>query len=80
MFNLIKRLFSRRKEDQKGSDQQAESTVAQENRTLIDTFEGKKPEKNAPKPEEPRKEKICANCRAPNDVFVDKCWLCKKNV
>lgn len=30
--------------------------------------------------EDPRPQKVCTNCGAPNDKFVSKCWLCKSTV
>jgi len=78
MFGWLKKAFSRKKKE--------EQPVKQETVELPPVKEAKEPaapsqiapKKNPGDPDRP--EKICQKCGAPNDVFVDICWMCKEKV
>jgi len=75
MFNFfakLRKLFSRKKEE-KPHEQIAPQEVPAETEEPVKAEE-KKPQ------EVTRKEKICEHCGAPNDDFVRKCCLCKRDV
>lgn len=71
-FSRIKGIFSRKKKTE-------ESSPAPEQ--VPEPIEQKVEEKKEEQPKENlRKEKLCEHCGAPNDDFVKKCWLCKRDI
>ncbi len=83
MFNFIRKLFSRKKND-KNNAEHVQEIVQQLQEpaqpVIAEPVQEKVQEIKPAQPDPDRKEKICQNCGAPNDTFVDKCWLCKKGI
>ena len=72
-FARLKKWFSRKKEEVPQEVVQEAPVAANEEPQPV------KEEKKEPY-EGMHKEKICEHCGAPNDDFVRKCWLCKRDV
>lgn len=73
----VKKLFSRKKSASEEAVTEQPSEVKEPQQEIVQ--ETVKEEAKAPREPE-RKQKTCPNCRAPNDVFVHKCWLCKNDI
>jgi hypothetical protein len=74
MFAWLKNLFSKK---QKPQQTPVAAPVAE---PLTAPVAEPVKEKMEPRPEEIHREKNCPHCSAPNDAFVSKCWLCKKDI
>jgi len=91
MFEWLKKIF-RKKEDKPAEEpvkateqdiQQAMKEVPE--REIEEDGPAQRMEKMAAREKElstdpHRPEKICAKCGAPNDKFVNVCWMCKERV
>lgn len=73
----IKKLFTRKKE---GAQEEAAEVKEPENQQHKGLQEAEIKEEAKALGEPERKQKTCPNCKAPNDVFVHKCWLCKNDI
>jgi hypothetical protein len=84
MFGFLKRF--RKKKEQHPEPKQEVALPAEpvQEREVEDTDKGKIERMAAREKElsgDPnRPEKMCPKCGAPNDTFVDICWMCKEKI
>ena len=86
-FERIKKLFSRKKEGNMAASKETqfaeikEPEIKQEILDEMKDIHQKEPENHDKPPKQPeRRQKTCPHCNSPNDTFVHKCWLCKKDI
>ena len=75
MFGWLSKIFRKKQEKIEEVKQASEAQIQEAMKEVPE----REIEEERPKTLE-RKEKMCPKCGAPNDVFVNICWLCKENV
>jgi hypothetical protein len=87
MFGFLKKMFKKKEGQQTvGQKQEAELPAAPvQEREIEEETTQQKMEKMAAKEKSlssdpDRPEKNCPKCGAPNDTFVDICWMCKEKI
>lgn len=82
MMGWLRKIFgSKAKEEQKEEPKKITEQEIQEAMKDVPEREVVEDEaKTSPEMRPERKEKHCPKCGAPNDDFVDVCWMCKERI